>query len=79
MVSGEKSTPCHELQITFPETGKEFEIHVNMSAVQPTDEDCIQVLEAFEENISIPTQGLPDGTYKVFLNGEEVGEFNYPG
>ena len=78
-LSGDLATPCHGLKVEFPESADEFEILVSVYAVQDTDEECIQVLEPFDESITIPTQGLPDGSYKVILNGEEIGTFNYPG
>jgi hypothetical protein len=37
------------------------------------------VIEPFEESVSIPMTGKPDGMYTVWVNGELVGEFSYPG
>jgi hypothetical protein len=78
-ISGELPTPCHTMRVivTPPEGNTEF--HIQIFSEAKANEDCIQVMQPFSENISLPLEGLADGTYSVWLNDEKVGEFNYPG
>ena len=78
-ISGNLPTPCNELRYTVAEQDADHQIFVEVYSVSSPDEICIEVLEPFTENISLPVQDLPDGSYTVFVNGELVGEFSYPG
>ena len=78
-VSGELPTPCHEFRYVVEEPDAENRIFVEVYSVVDPEMICTQVLEPFAENISLPVQNLPDGTYTVYVNGELVGEFSYPG
>jgi hypothetical protein len=78
-VSGELPTPCNEFRYAIEQPDAENRIYVEVYSVVDPEELCIQVLESFSENISLPVQDLPDGTYSVYVNGELVGEFSYPG
>jgi len=78
-ISGNLPTPCNELRYTVAEPDADSQIFVEAYSVSNPDEICIEVLEPFTENISLPVQDLPDGSYTVFVNGELVGEFSYPG
>lgn len=79
-VSGELPTPCHELKMSVAPPNSDNEIHIDVySQVPDADLMCVQVMEPFDTNLSIDVSGLTDGTYSVFVNGELVGTFSYPG
>ena len=79
-ITGDLPDPCHRLHIDISEPDAENRINIKVSSYQPdSDLMCIQVLEPFEERINLPTEDLPDGSYSVFVNGEEIGTFNFPG
>jgi hypothetical protein len=78
-ITGDRPTPCHELQYSISEPDAENRILVEIFSEYDPGMTCLQVLDPFTENISLPVQGLPDGSYTVIVNGEEVGEFSYPG
>jgi inhibitor of cysteine peptidase len=79
VVSGDLPTPCHEFQYEISEPDAENQIFVEIFSMVNPGEVCIEVLEPFSENISLPVADLPDGIYTIFVNGELVGEFSYPG
>lgn len=70
-VKGTKSTPCVELlPPAMSMEGKELTIVLPLS--RPTSEACILMIESFETDISLPTDGLEPGVYTVTVNGEEA-------
>ncbi|TES91436.1 MAG: hypothetical protein E3J88_02505 [Anaerolineales bacterium] len=78
-ISGELPTPCHIFQADVSEPDEDNEIQVEVYSVVAEGEVCIEVIQPFSENVSIPMAGKPDGVYTVWVNGEKVGEFSYPG
>jgi putative hemolysin len=79
-IAGDLPDPCHSLHVDIGEPDTENRINITVSSYQAdTEMMCIQVLEPFEETINLPTQDLPDGTYTIFVNGEEIGSFDFPG
>jgi hypothetical protein len=78
-ISGNLPTPCHSFHSEVAAPDDENRIQVTVWSEADPAAMCAQVLEPFEEGVSIPMTGQPDGTYSVWLNGELVGEFNYPG
>ena len=80
-LSGDLPTPCDVVAYVIEEPNDENKIHVDVHSLGEEGMICIQVLEPFEENISISSLDtqLDDGVYTVWVNGELVGEFNYPG
>ncbi|MBX3048793.1 MAG: hypothetical protein KIT46_00660 [Anaerolineales bacterium] len=78
-VSGNLPTPCHTLHADVAQPDADKRIQVSLwSEIDPAVM-CTQVLQPFEESIRIPMEGAADGSYSVWLNGELVGEFSYPG
>jgi hypothetical protein len=73
VIEGTLPTPCHKLRVEVSEPDAQNVIAVEAYSLVDPSEICIQVLEPFEESISLGS--YPDGTYTVTLNGEEVGEF----
>lgn len=72
-VRGELPTPCHVLEYTVSEPDDQNRIQVEMWSQAPAEQECIQVLEAFEENV--PIGEFEEGEYEVYLNGERVAQF----
>jgi hypothetical protein len=72
--SGDLPTPCHELRAVVNPPDEENKILVDVYSLVDPDMACIQILEAFEENIDLGT--FPSGHYTVWINGEMAGEFD---
>jgi hypothetical protein len=73
LIKGTLPTPCHKVKAVVSEPDEQNQITVEVYSLVDPNQNCIQVLKAFEENI--PLGSYPDGTYTVTLNGEEVGKF----
>ena len=71
LVRGHLPTPCHALLSQVGGPDAEGRIMVTLSSEAPPDMVCAQVLEPFEERISLGS--YTDGTFTVWLNGEEIG------
>lgn len=78
-IQGELPTPCHTLRSQIGEPDVNNEIRIDVFSEAAADVVCVQVLQPFEESLRLPMEGKPDGTYRVYINGELVGEFSYPG
>jgi hypothetical protein len=78
-VQGGLPTPCHVFEFTIAEPNEKNEIHVDAFSLVSEGAICVQVMQPFEETVSLPMVGQPDGKYSVWVNGEKVGEFSYPG
>lgn len=72
-IEGELPTPCHILEYTVSDPDEQGRIEVEMWSEAPADEQCIQVLEPFEERVRIGE--FEEGQYEVYLNGERVATF----
>ena len=72
-LSGSLPTPCAALRWSVAEPDEQGRIEVEAFSSQDAALACIQVLQEFEE--TIPLGAFSTGTYTVWLNGEEVGEF----
>ena len=78
-IIGDLPTPCHKFKAEVNPPNDKNEIHLEVYTTVNTDEICVQALEPFNEFIPIPMSGKPDGIYSVWVNGEKIGEFRYPG
>ena len=80
-VAGDLATPCDIFAYEIQAPNDENQIHIDVYSLVDISGTCIQVLEPYEENISVSSLETPlaDGSYTVWVNGELVGEFNYPG
>jgi putative hemolysin len=75
-ISGNLPDPCHSLYIEIAKPDENNNIYITTSSwYLDTGLSCIQVLEPFDVVIEVPTEGLADGVYTVYVNGEEVGAF----
>jgi hypothetical protein len=72
-LKGTLSTPCHHLRAKFSPPDAQSRIRVEVYSLYNPDEICIQMLQEFETNI--PLGSYPKGSYTVWVNGEQVGEF----
>jgi hypothetical protein len=72
-LKGTLSTPCHHLRAKVNQPDAENRIQVEVYSIHDPDEICIQMLEEYETNI--PLGSFPDGSYTIWVNGEQVGEF----
>ena len=70
---GSLPTPCATLRWSVGEPDEQGRIEVEAYSSQDAELSCIQVLQDFEE--TIPLGAFSTGTYTVWLNGEEIGEF----
>ena len=77
-IKGDLPSPCHTLVANVAEPDEDKRIFIEIYAGYKLGEDCIQVLEPFEERISISMSDQSDGLYSIWLNGEKMGEFSYP-
>ena len=72
-LSGSLPTPCATLGWSVGEPDEQGRIEVEAYSSQDAAVACIQVLQEFEENISLGAYST--GAYSVWLNGELIGEF----
>ncbi len=72
-LKGTLPTPCHHLRAKVSGPDGENRIQVEVYSLVDPNEICIQVIQEFES--SIPLGSFPDGSYTVWLNGKQVGEF----
>lgn len=73
-MSGDLPTPCHQLRVAINEPDSEKRIMVDVYFVVDPKKSCIQVLKPFQEYVDLGT--FPSGHYSVWVNGEQVGEFD---
>ncbi len=76
-VTGDLPTPCHKFQADVSEPDVENRVDVAVYSLSNPELMCAQVLQPFDESVSVPMSGQTDGTYTVYLNGELVGQFEY--
>jgi hypothetical protein len=76
-VEGTLPTPCYGLQYQVSEPDKDGRIDVSLHAVPGEEEYCDQVITPFEE--TIPIGSFAQGALTVWLNGEQVDEFDLGG
>ena len=73
-ISGDLPTPCNKLRVRIDKPNPENKIMVDVYSVVDPDEICIQILEPFQESISLGT--FSPGHDSVWVNGELAGEFD---
>lgn len=75
-LAGNLPTPCHKLRVMISEPDDENQIGIEVYSVANPDEMCIQILAPFEAEI--PLGSFDEGEYIVWVNGEQIGEFQVP-
>jgi len=73
-LAGNLPTPCNHLRVAVSPPDAENKIVVNVYSVADPNAVCIQMLEPFE--VSIPLGSYPSGHYTLWVNGEQVAEFD---
>ena len=69
-------TPCHRLQVEVAEPDDENRIYVEVYSLTDPNMECIQVLKDFNESVLLGK--FTTGSYTVWLNSENMGEFSLP-
>jgi hypothetical protein len=72
LLKGNLPDPCHRLEVVVPAPNAEGIIDLQVFSLANPETICIQVLEPFEESVSL--DGFPPGIYSVEVNGEPVGQ-----
>jgi hypothetical protein len=73
-LAGNLPTPCHQLRIQSNPPDTTNKIVLDVYSVVDPDQVCVEVLDPFEESIDLGT--FSTGRYSVWVNGEQVGEFD---
>jgi len=76
-ITGDLPTPCHSFHAEVSEPDTQNRIDVTAYSLYNPNLMCAQMLQPFDESVSVPMSGQADGTYTVYLNGELVGQFDY--
>lgn len=73
-ISGNLPTPCNQLRVKVNDPDASNRIYIEVYSVSNPDTICVQVLQPFDTTISLGS--FSPGHYKVYLNGEMIGEFD---
>lgn len=73
VLRGSLPTPCHTLHWTSEPPDAEGRIEIEVYSLYDPALSCIQVLEPVEA--TVPIGSFTGGSYSVWVNGEQVGEF----
>lgn len=76
VLQGNLPTPCHELRAEVAEPDEQGRIVVDVYSLFDPEEVCIQVLQPFKETVELGS--YTQGTFTVWVNGEQVGEVRLP-
>lgn len=74
VLRGNVPDPCHQLRLVVGQPDEQNRIEVEAYSLGDPTKICIQVLAPFEVNLNLGS--FPAGTYTVWVNGEQVGEFD---
>lgn len=74
ILTGSLSDPCHQLRAVFTPSSADKEIHLEVYSLYDPNVSCITVIKPF--SATIPLGSYAGGHYKVFVNGQLVGEFD---
>ncbi|HKZ43880.1 MAG TPA: hypothetical protein VJZ78_02465 [Anaerolineales bacterium] len=73
-LSGSLPTPCHELRVDISQPDQQFKIQIEVYTVLDPEMMCAQVIKPIE--VTIPMGSFPTGKYSVWINGDQIGEFD---
>jgi hypothetical protein len=76
-VVGQLPDPCHQAVWSVSDPDPDGRIDVELHSEAPLGLDCIQVLQPM--TLRIPIGSFKSGSYVVWLNGDKVGNFSFPG
>ena len=75
-LSGHLPTPCHELRLIVSPPDDHERIEIEAYSVSDPELMCIQSLAPFDAQVALGD--FTEGEFTVWINGEQVGEFNLP-
>jgi hypothetical protein len=73
-LKGDLPTPCHQLRAVVSEPDSQDRINVELYSLVEPDLNCIQVLESFDETVSLGS--FTGGSFTVWVNWEKVEDLN---
>jgi hypothetical protein len=73
LLGGNLPTPCHELRVVTHTADADNKINLEVYAVVDPNVMCTEVLQPFEQTISLGA--FPKGQYTVWVNGKKMAEF----
>ena len=73
-LKGNLPTPCHQLRAVVSGPDSQDRINVELYSLVEPDLNCIQVLEPFDETVSLGS--FTGGSFTVWVNGEKVEDLN---
>ncbi|MGA1869918.1 MAG: DUF333 domain-containing protein [bacterium] len=74
LIKGALPTPCNQLRATVSKPDNLNRINVSLYSVVDPEIFCIQVLQSFEERLSLGS--YRQGTFSVWINDEHVEDFS---
>jgi len=74
VLKGNLPTPCHQIRVIYNEPDADHKINLEVYSVADPNAACAQMLQPFEQNISLGS--FPSGHYTVWVNGQQVAEFD---
>ncbi|GAB1471973.1 hypothetical protein MASR2M66_28510 [Chloroflexota bacterium] len=72
-IMGNLPTPCNALRVSVNPPNADHKIMVDAYSMSDPNKMCTQVLQPFDVNI--PLGSFPKGTYTLWINGEQIAEF----
>lgn len=69
-------TVCHQLRVSVSKPDAQNRILVDAYGVVERDQACILMMPLSPQQASLNIGSFPDGDYTVWLNGQQIGEFN---
>jgi hypothetical protein len=73
-LAGNMPTPCNQLRVDVSPPNAENQILVDVYSLSTPGTICTEVLQPFSQNV--PLGSFPAGHYTVWVNGEQVAEFD---
>jgi hypothetical protein len=72
-LTGSLPTPCHQLRVAAAQPDAQGKIAIDVYSVVDPNRVCAQVLQ--DVDVSVPLGTFPAGSYTVWVNDAQVGEF----
>jgi hypothetical protein len=73
-LQGNLPTPCDTLRVQVNPPDEQSRITIEVYSLTDSTKMCAQMLKPF--NADIPLGSFPPGHYSVWVNGEQIGEFD---
>jgi hypothetical protein len=76
LLSFRLATPCNELRVSISQPDSQDRIQMEIYSLAPKDMPCslMAIITPLETTISLGS--VPQGHYTVWVNGQQVGEFD---